>query len=250
MKWVAITNYNNSQGQETFSIAEVSYAPWNKKGIVIWNTGIFQGNILMTSIVSRVRRILKSIIPPISVAVFWTSDDMDNHVGRVRKMHRYFPLWLPLEKIQTRIFDRGELLSRQVEGESLQIAEIMSQLDFKQGDLTTPNIHKIEAFWVWFAVTQVYRSAIKGNKDTKFISVKTPHGSILWQILTQRWIMTDAFWRAFCAVTKTGNVCIKPLWWDPNLPFVDVIAALLADKDDKVTGAEPTIVWANKVPKV
>lgn len=251
MKWLSVVNFIDSKGIESISVAELILEPWNKKGISIGkNSGIFPGNFTLRKTRRAVEKVLYRICNsktnPVSVCICGLDGRLESFDGlRYFELEKILPSEIKHDIVQRRSFD-GSMIVHYKWVESPGILELMSKINIKQVDLDTPpDFTKIWLFWKWFAHTHRARMQEKSRNNTKFIWVCTPPGSILHQILTERWNITEAFWQAFC---KLGywNVCIKPAWWNQNPPFSDVTAALLADEDDKVTWASPTIVWANK----
>ncbi len=251
MKWLSVVNFIDWKGNESISVAELILEPWNKKRIRVGkNSGIFPGNLAIRQTRRAVEQVLYRICKtkndPLAVCIcgldgrledlFWT---------RYSKLIELLPESVNQNKIERRSFDGSSAVHYKPDEESSGIVDLISRIDIKQSDLDEWNYQKIWLLWQGFAQLHRQRMIEKQRKNTKFIAVATVRGSILHQVLTERWKMTDAFGKSFCAVGY-GNVCIKPIGWNPNLPFSDVWAALLADEEDKETRAPPTIVWADK----
>lgn len=250
MKWVALVHYLDSTGDEKISVTEIVGNTGDKRNSTINSSQFFSGNTTIRTVRDSLKqalyRIFKSPNEPVSICVCWLDLRLkDPNWYRFWALQGLLPSKTEKKtQIQNRSFDGSSLCLYKWE-DSPAVIDLVKKIGIEAWDIKNQDLRKFQLLWEWFAHLHQQRMRIKNLNDTKFIWVCTPPDSILFQVLTERWEITDSFWTAFC---KTGywNVCVKPIWWKQNPPFSDVIATIIADEDDKNTWAPPTIVWADK----
>lgn len=241
MKWLAVAIFPSKEERLLISYTELE-ALWTKDEIRVWNNTTIsvqdQWKETVTRLVHEYIEKVETVVP----IVFWMHALFRLTTEKLYEAAKNVLGNLPTKsELHCRTFYPLRDLSEEKVGEERMYAmnrAFWGEIDF---DTFTPEQDRVLE-----RIAKLWTSVLEENsKESRFVWILPDDRYLITQILKKWWKWRERFGTHVCRYLWTKrNICVKPLWVNPNPPFSDVTATYIADILDQKTWDAPRIVEA------
>lgn len=240
MKWLAVALLPSKDDKSLISYAELA-AGKTKDLIRVQNNQIFELNSQWVDKVHRLIQVFAKKLETNIPTVFWAHKIFNLTQEQQKEAWERMFCDIPQPQIHCRTYyPQQDLSSLTIDAAT--ISEINGNFWIKVNfneDFGEKHDAELDE------IAKIFATGMKDDMKSRFVWLHPCDWLLITQIIKKWWKWRERFWTHLCRhLWGERNICVKPLWVNPNPPFSDVTATYIADILDQKTWDAPRIVEA------